>query len=201
MSYQSAIFDKIQLTNSLDFKIPETASIVCNGGGYFGQGIAIGNNESDIPGSLRYNFNGLEFKLEDSWVNIKGFSIGDGFANSIIIMNDDNLLETSNIIIDDKDIYGINNLEVNNIISSELNNLYINHTKWPSDIGKKGDTLIYSEDGVLSVNKNPIVYYTDNVPSEKECDGKKGTISFDNEYLYVCVDDNCWKKVKLEDFQ
>ena len=51
------------------------------------------------------------------------------------------------------------------------------------------------------INGDRIVYYTDNVPSEKECDGKKGTISCDNEYLYVCVDDNCWKKVKLEDFQ
>jgi hypothetical protein len=199
MSYQSAIFDKIQLTNSLDFKIPETASIVCNGGGYFKKGIAIGNNESDIPGSLRYNFNGLELKLDDSWVNIKGFDVGNGFANSIIIVNDNNLLQTSNIIIDDKDIYGINNLEVNNIISSDVDNLYINYTKWPSDIGKKGDTLVYSDDGVLSVNKSPVVYYTNDPPTENDIDGKKGTISFDKDYLYICVEDNCWKKVGLID--
>ena len=200
MSYQSTIFDKIQLTNSLDFKIPETASIVCNGGGYFGQGIAIGNNTSDIPGSLRYNSNGLELKLDDNWVNIKGFDVQDGFANSIIILNDDNLLQSSNIIIDDKDIYGINNIEINNIKSSNLDNLYINNTKWPSEIGKKGDTLIYSEDGILSVNKNPVVYYTDNTPSEKEHDGKKGTIAFDDNFLYICINDNYWKKVKLENF-
>lgn len=201
MSYQSAIFDKIQLTNSLDFKIPETASIVCNGGGYFKKGIAIGNNESDIPGSLRYNFNGLELKLDDSWVNIKGFDVGNGFANSIIIVNDNNLLQTSNIIINDKDIYGINNLEVNNIISSDVDNLYINYTKWPSDIGKKGDTLVYSDDGVLSVNKSPVVYYTNDPPTDNEYDGKKGTISFDNDYLYICVEDNRWKKVGLIDIE
>ena len=189
MSYPSRVFDKIHLTNNSDFKIPETAGIVCNGGGYFHQGIAIGNNNSDIPGSLRYNHDGLELKDKDRWINLKGFDNKEEFTNSIIVLNEDNLLQTTNLIIDKKDIYGAGNIEIESI----------NNVKWPTEIGKEGNTLVYSQDGVLSVDTSPVSHYSNIVPSEETFDGKKGTLAFDDNCLYICIADNKWKKVSLVD--
>lgn len=38
------------------------------------------------------------------------------------------------------------------------------------------------------------------VPTEATSDGDKGQITFDENYIYVCVDDNTWKRVKLSSF-
>lgn len=190
---------RLELTYDADLKVPDCAALLCHGGAVFGRGISIGNNNSSIPGSLRYNEDTLQLRHDNTWVNVKGFVYGSNKINSVVKINEDNFLENTDIIIDQNTMSGLSILETEHIVSPENKNLHINNTQWPTETGQVGNTLIYSSPGILSVNTDPLTYYTDIAPSETTCDGKKGTFAFDSGYLYVCIEDNLWKKVALND--
>lgn len=111
----SPIYNRLHLTNNQEFTIPETASLFCSGGGIFRNGIAIGNNNSNIPGSIRFNNNKLEYLKNEEWANL---------------------------------------LEFNN----------------------------------------------SNIPANSSDTGNKGDVTYDNDYLYICVDKNKWKRFLLEEW-
>ena len=194
----SRSFERLELTDNSDLKIPETSTLLCYGGGFFGRGIAIGNNNSSIPGSLRYNNQSLQLRHTNNWVNIKGFVYSSDRYNSLIKLNEDNVLENTNIILTDENMSGLNSIETNILHSPDNFPLYINNTQWPLQIGKEGNTLVYSETGVLSVDEKAITYHTDILPLAEDYSGKKGTLHFDDTHLYVCVGEDKWKRILLE---
>jgi hypothetical protein len=62
------------------------------------------------------------------------------------------------------------------------------------------DTLAFNADigiyGKLSVNGN-VVLNLMNIPSSSNDAGIKGELAWDENYLYICIDDNTWKRIAL----
>ena len=91
------VFNRIKLTSNEDFTIPETATMFCSGGGIFRNGIAVGNNNSIIPGSIRFTENKLQYKKFENWINITGNFDNNCKENSIVIFGSDGEIKDTNI--------------------------------------------------------------------------------------------------------
>lgn len=172
----SPIYNRIKITNNENFTIPETASLFCSGGAYFRNGIAIGNNSSIIPGSMRYNVNNnkLQFLNNEGWFNITGFSDNNCKENSIVKFKDNGIISDTNILIENNDIINVDTIQVEHISPPE-------------------DTL------KINTENCPIIFGV--CPPKETCNGIKGSISYDDKFLYICINDNKWKKITLEDLQ
>ena len=178
----SRIFNRLMITGNENFTIPDTASLYCAGGGIFQNGIAIGNNNSIIPGSIRYNDNKLQYKKKEDWVNIS-FSFENKFIeNSITKFGSDGELKDTNILIENNDITGIETLETEYITTPNNAELTI-----------KTLNKINMSNG----NNGQCINFLSSPPERSNSDGFKGDYAWDNEYIYMCVNENEWKRTYL----
>jgi hypothetical protein len=288
MSFQtSKTFSRLNITNNEEFTIPETASLFCAGGGIFRNGIAVGNNNSIIPGSIRFTNNQLQYRTSTGWVNITGLVINDNNLNSNNL-NDNNLnsnnlnsnnlnsnnlnsnnlnnnisnikensitkfgsngeLKDTSLYIENSNITGVELLETEYIVPPENKNLIIGNIQWPTTNGNKNHTLRFLSPGILEPSQGPVPIYDESVginkliyfenkdgklsssnisvlneklteingklnivntkngqkinfltkpPQTSISQGKKGDFAWDENYIYMCVSNNIWKRTLL----
>lgn len=190
---KSPIYNRLQITNNEEFTIPETASLFCSGGGIFRNGLAIGNNKSIIPGSIRYNDNKIQYLKNEGWINVTGF-FNNSKENSIVKFGKDGELNDTNILIENNDIIGTETIETEYIISPNgkdlnINNLFINEN---GTISKNGKISLKNE------NNSKKVSFSLDKPEHSNSSGEEGDIAFDTQYIYICIAKNTWKRTKLE---
>ncbi len=155
----SRIYDKLLLKNDEKFTIPDTATLFCSGGGYFRKGIAIGNNNSNIPGSMRYNNGNLQVKISDEWLTLTGFFNNNCLPTSLVVFGENGNILDSEITLEDSNINNVNQLETEFIVPPINKRLILGNIKWPELPGGEGDSLIFTEDGDLQINTNPLLTY------------------------------------------
>ncbi len=63
------------------------------------------------------------------------------------------------------------------------------------------DRMKFDTSGNVSVEGNSMIIKNNKTPSNSLDTGTKGQICWDANYLYICVNTNTWKRVKLSDFQ
>lgn len=266
---KSPVYNRLQLTSNEEFTIPETSALFCSGGGIFRNGIAIGNNNSIIPGSIRYNENKVQYLKNEGWINITGFFENNCRENSIAKFGNGGELSDTNILIENNDITGIETIETEYIVSPDGKNLKLGGIQWPMAIGDTYQSLRFTSPGILETSNDPVPIYDVNVglnkliyfsnnegklvssnitiseynlsnigtissnilksgdikicsntiktqknkisiesklnkvsfgckkPTSSKSDGDKGDISYDDDYIYVCVGNNSWKRAKL----
>ena len=179
---KSRIYDRLKLTNSQDLTIPESATLFCAGGGIFQNGIVIGNNNSVIPGTIKYNSK-LEYLKNNEWVTLIGHNNNNYKQNSILLYDENGNVIPSDISIENKDIIGAESIEVESIISPDSKNLTLNNILWPSTLGETNRTLIFTDPYTLNISDKPVLLY--NVDSESNrllyLDDNKNIISSDIE--------------------
>lgn len=190
----SKVLDRLKITNSEDFTISETASLFCSGGGIFKKGISVGNNESIIPGSIRFIDDTLEYRKNDKWVHItwenKENSTDADKINSLVKIGLDGELKETPIYIENSNITGVELIETDYI--SSKNDLSIT--------GNNVDIQL-NENGRLSiVNNNNIINFITSPPEESTSSGNKGDFSWDSNYIYICVENNNWKRTILSNW-
>jgi hypothetical protein len=61
---------RIFSTYSIPFTDKVTFGLKVKGGAIFEQGVVIGDNESTIPGTLRYRNNELQLRNDKEWVSL-----------------------------------------------------------------------------------------------------------------------------------
>lgn len=191
---KSPIYNRLHLTNNEEFTIPETASLFCSGGGIFRNGLAIGNNNSIIPGSIRYNDNKIQYLKNEGWINVTGFFNNNSRENSIVKFGNDGELTDTNILIENNDIIGTETIETEYITPPDgkdlnINNLFINHNGTISNNGKIS---------LKNENNSKKVSFSVGVPENSNSPGEEGDIAFSENYIYICIDTNKWKRVKIE---
>lgn len=191
---KSPIYSRLQLTNNEEFTIPETASLFCSGGGIFRNGLAIGNNNSIIPGSIRYNDNKIQYLKNEGWINVTGFFNNKSKENSIVKFGNDGELTDTNILIENNDIIGIETIETEYITPPDgkdlnINNLFINQNGTISNNGKIS---------LKNENNSKKVSFNVGIPENSNSPGEEGDIAFGEDYIYICIDTNTWKRAKIE---
>ena len=191
---KSPIYNRLQLTHNEEFTIPETASLFCSGGGIFRNGLAIGNNNSIIPGSIRYNDNKIQYLKNEGWINVTGFFNNNSRENSIVKFGNDGELTDTNILIENNDIIGTETIETEYITPPDgkdlnINNLFINHNGTISNNGKIS---------LKNENNSKKVSFGVGIPENCNSPGEEGDIAFSEDYIYICIDTNKWKRSKLE---
>jgi hypothetical protein len=156
---KSRTFHRLKLTDNEDFTIPETASLFCSGGGIFRNGIAIGNNNSIIPGSIRYSENKLQYLKNEGWLNVTGFFENNCRENSIAKFGSDGELKDTSILIENNDIAGVEVLETEFLVPPYGKNLKIGNIQWPSDAGSVNHVLRFTSPGILEPSAEPVPIY------------------------------------------
>jgi hypothetical protein len=200
----SKTFSRLNITNNEEFTIPETASLFCAGGGIFRNGIAVGNNNSIIPGSIRFTNNQLQYRTSTGWVNITGLVINDNNLNSNNLnsnnLNSNNLnninikensitkfgsngeLKDTSLYIENSNITGVELLETEYIVPPENKNLIIGNIQWPTTNGNKNHTLRFLSPGILEPSQGPVPIYDASVEINKLIyfENKDGKLSSSN---------------------
>lgn len=165
---KSRIYDRIWITNNENFTIPDTASLFCSGGGIFRNGIAVGSNNSIIPGSIRFDDNKLQYLRNEGWLNISGlYKNSDNKENSIVTVGNDDELKSTDILIEDKDISGINTLETEYVVPPEDKSLKLGSIEWPEIPGNTNHSLRFVSPGVLISSLDPMPVYSSNSETNK----------------------------------
>jgi hypothetical protein len=173
---------RLMITSNENFTIPDTASLICLGGGIFKNGIAIGNNNSIIPGSIRYNNNKLQYKKLEDWVNISESFVNNCKEHSIAKFGSDGELKDTNISIENNDITGIDLLETEYITT--LDNV---------------DLKITTSNKInMSNNNGQNINFLSDPPLNSKSVGSKGDYAWDKDYIYMCIDENEWKRTQLK---
>ena len=152
-------YHRLRLTSNEEFTIPETVALFCSGGGIFRNGIAIGSNESIIPGSLRFVNNKLQYLKNEGWLNVSGFFENNCRENSIAKFGRDGELTDTNILIENNNISGVDVIETEYITPPDNKNLMLGNIQWPTDIGKVNHSLRFVEPGVLEPSTDPVPIY------------------------------------------
>ena len=195
-------FSRLNITNNDEFTIPETSALFCAGGGIFRKGIAVGNSNSIIPGSIRFTDNQLQYRISTGWINITGFIVNNN-DNSIDDNNDDNksLIQNINdkensiikfgsngelketpLYIENSNITGVELLETEYIIPPDNKNLIIGNIQWPTMSGDKNHTLRFSSPGILEPSQGPVPIYDSSIEINKLLyfENKDGKLSNSN---------------------
>lgn len=89
------------------------------------------------------------------------------------------------------------------VVNQESNLLVVRNTDTSGDVSVTQNILVSSDPivQIVSPNNNPglsVIEYS-NAPETINSAGIKGEIRFDNNFLYVCVSNNSWKKIPLQD--
>lgn len=177
----SRIFHRLNITSNENFTIPDTAALFCSGGGIFQNGIAVGNNNSIIPGSIRYNKNKLQYKKIEDWLNVTGFFENNCKENSIAKFGSNGELTDTNILIENNDITGIDVLETEYVITPDNVDLNI---KTSNKIN-------------MSNNNGQTINFLSSPPTSATSPGSIGDYAWDTNYMYMCVNNNTWKRTPL----
>ena len=197
----SKVLDRIKITNNEDFTIPETASLYCSGGGIFKKGISIGSNQSIIPGSIRFINDKLEYRKSDKWVNIsfetkeetleenKEVKLKDKI-NSLLKFGLDGEIKETPIYIENSNITGIELIETDYI--SSKNDLSIASNNIDINLNRNGKLSIFNNDNIINFITSP--------PQLSKSPGNKGDFAWDDNYIYICIDTNKWKRSILDDW-
>lgn len=153
-----------------------------------GTGIFNAVNLSNIS---EFQFSGTDINL----INTNVYSSGGGnifvSGNPVLTglnFNSNNIVFTTG----NQTISGIKTF-VNNLISSgtgQFNSLNLNQV----------DNLLISGVRLNLVNSNIVLTNPTGVPSTITSSGTKGTIVWENEYLYICVNTNSWKRIQLSNW-
>ena len=174
-------FHRLNITSRENFTIPDTAALFCSGGGIFQNGITVGNNNSIIPGTIRFNKNKLQYKKIEDWLNITGFFENNSKENSIVKFGSDGELKDTNILIENNDITGVDILETEYIITPDNLDLNI----------KTSNTINMSNNNGQKIN------FLSSPPENYNSPGNMGDYAWDINYMYMCVNDNIWKRTSL----
>lgn len=156
---KSRNFHRLKLTYDENLTIPETAALFCSGGGIFRNGIAVGNNNSIIPGSIRYSENKLQYLKNEGWLNVSGFFEDNCRENSIAKFGNDGELKDTNILIENNDIAGVEVLETEYLVPPEGKNLKLGNIQWTSSSGDTNQVLRFTGPGILEPSENPVPIY------------------------------------------
>jgi hypothetical protein len=168
MDKKTAVYDRLKINNDQNLTIPETASLFCSGGAVFRKGVAIGDNDSIIPGTLRYNDNTLQVRKFEDWKTITTQQ-GTGEDSSIVTFNEDGEIQGSDIKIENNQLLGVDQIE------ADLDCVNIPKVN-------VGDKLIIPYGTISNFNSK----------------GEKGQVTFDDKYLYLCIDDDKWSRIQIE---
>ena len=157
MDKKTAVYDRLKINNDQNLTIPETASLFCSGGAVFRKGVAIGDNDSIIPGTLRYNDNTLQVRKFEDWKTITTQQ-GTGEDSSIVTFNKDGEIQGSNIKIETNQLVGVEHIEPDldcvNIPRVNVQEKLIIPFGTPTNIGIKGEIKFDSNYLYICVDHN-----------------------------------------------
>lgn len=166
----SRVVDRILIRNNEEFTIPETASLVCRGAGLFNGGLQIGTNNSITPGSIRYDNDYLQILKKTGWSNVITSSETSASDNVITVLNSEGELQGSNI-------------SLTNASLSSDEDMYF--------------TVNDSNNRIIFSNPSETISFLAPAPANATSPGVRGEIAWDENYLYVCVANNTWKRTAL----
>lgn len=163
-------YNRVLITNDSKFTIPETASLVCRGGGLFNGGVQIGNNNATMNGTLRYNGNGLQIR-HNSFRKVATFEPGTDQEDSIVKFSSTGEIESTNIA----------------VVGSE-------------NSGLDGVSEIMSSGTLKLSNPSQNINFLATPPTTSISNGEKGDFAWDENFIYICVSDNNWRRAELNTF-
>ena len=190
--------DRIKINHREEFTIPETAALFCSGGGIFMKGISIGDNKSVIPGSIKFSENKLQFLNCDKTLNITGYTENNCKENSIVKFSKNGEITNTDILIEENDIVGIDVLEAECIIPPNKTDLTLKNNKKNINLYAKNiklnSTFIDSKGKLYAKSIN----FLSSPPKKSNSSGTKGDYAYDEDYMYMCVSKDIWKRSKLD---
>lgn len=107
----SKSYSRLQISDSQDLTIPQTASLFVRGGSVFQKGVILGDTDTLIPGGMRFRSNQLQVRSLDEWTTHLGFdnSYDPSRVNEIaIVSRDGQALQLSGVRIFDQGIFDLN---------------------------------------------------------------------------------------------
>ena len=144
-----------------------------------------------------YNFNYINKALANVehyyWVKIQ--KLNDGLSQDLGSDSQTQVLTKSGNLIMLQEVLGTNIVSTenknwsvgnNNSINYSLGNVGINQENAQEKLVVNGNLKVTGENSYLNIPSNPPLTYNSS--------GKKGDITWDDKYFYVCINDNMWKR-------
>ena len=120
----------------------------------------------------------LSSELNVSGINVSGINIS-GAIGGVTPNEENNSIQWNT---------GTKQWESNNSLHTATGDLYSFYKKEVNTISN------------VSGNFNSLNFQPTNIPATKESAGTKGEITYDENYVYLCVADNVWKRLPSADF-
>ena len=144
-----------------------------------------------------YNFNYINKAVANVehyyWVKIQ--KLNDGLSQDLGSDSQTQVLTKSGNLIMLQEVLGTNIVSTenknwsvgnNNSINYSLGNVGINQENAQEKLVVNGNLKVTGENSYLNIPSNPPLMYNSS--------GKKGDITWDEKYFYVCINDNMWKR-------
>ena len=144
-----------------------------------------------------YNFNYINKAVANVehyyWVKIQKMT--DGYNEELPDDSQTRILDKTGNLIMLQEVLGTNivssenntwNIGNNNSINYSLGNVGINQENAQEKLVVNGNLKVTGENSYLNIPSNPPLMYNSS--------GKKGDITWDEKYFYVCINDNMWKR-------
>ena len=144
-----------------------------------------------------YNFNYINKAVANVehyyWVKIQ--KLNDGLSQDLGSDSQTQVLTKSGNLIMLQEVLGTNIVSTenknwsvgnNNSINYSLGNVGINQENAQEKLVVNGNLKVTGENSYLNIPSNPPLTYNSS--------GKKGDITWDDKYFYVCINDNMWKR-------
>ena len=144
-----------------------------------------------------YNFNYINKAVANVehyyWVKIQKMT--DGYNEELPDDSQTRILDKTGNLIMLQEVLGTNivssenntwNIGNNNSINYSLGNVGINQENAQEKLVVNGNLKVTGENSYLNIPSNPPLVYNSS--------GKKGDITWDEKYFYVCINDNMWKR-------
>ena len=157
----SKSYSRLQINDTTDLTIPQTAGLYVRGGSVFQKGAILGDTDTLIPGGIRFRSNQLQVRSLDGWTTHLGFdsSYEPSHVHEIaIVSKDGQALQLSGVRIFDQGIFDLNMVQTSLIESKpdERLSLGSNGNIWrlPEKLGTPRQVLTTNGRGDLYWSNN-----------------------------------------------
>lgn len=143
---------------SVPFTDPVTYGLRTKGGAIFEQGLVVGDNDTVIPGALRFRDGGLQTRVFDKWMKLAGVDITPGVEDAIVTFDEKGDLQASDAILSGSDLTGLSLLETEAIVSPLGSPLQIGNAllSFPDIDGATGEVMTTDGMGQLEFRQAPL---------------------------------------------
>lgn len=106
---------RVEAIWDVPFTDPVTYGLRVRGGAIFDQGIVVGDNDTFVPGAVRFRDNDLQFRRFDGWTKIPTFPISGFVDNVILVGGSDGEITGSQVFLEDKNLTNLDLVETGTI--------------------------------------------------------------------------------------